>query len=133
MKAGYACLVFALLASHPAFAEDATVATRTNSPYFVDGEKLLGMCSSPPGSGNGVDMCDAYIGGVIDTIVANRDVIQGYHICWPNPAVGLDVYVGVVTAYLRDHPEFKAGVASSLVDTALFDAYRCLGALPPPG
>ena len=125
-------MLLVLFAALPAQAGGATIAGPTSSPYYVGAEQLLAMCTAAPNT-NGPELCDAYIAGVVDTIVSNHDLIQGYHICWPKPTANVATLHSVVVAYLQAHPEFAKGIGASVIDTALFDAYACPGALPPGG
>jgi hypothetical protein len=112
-------------------AVDTTIKIHTDSPFYVKGGELLKPCSADAKTTNGPEVCDDYISGVVDTIVANRDTIQGYQICWPNPAPNLDVYRDMLVHYLRDHPEYADGNAASVIDSMLFEKYRCPGTTAP--
>jgi hypothetical protein len=131
MKFVYGLLALTFLVA-PALADDAVIERHTDSPFYVDGKLLLAMCSADPTNTNGPDMCEAYLAGIIDTIVSNRDEIQGYHICWPQPSKDLKTMRGEVVDYLKAHPEMSPGVAASIVNSMLFEHYRCPGTQAPP-
>ena len=108
-----------------------TIKVHTDSPIFADGDKLLAACAADPKTTNGPQLCEDYIAGVIDTISSNRDTIQGYVICWPEPVPDLSDFRVMFVQYLHDHPTFSDGIAASIVDSMLFDHYRCPGAHAP--
>jgi Rap1a immunity proteins len=110
---------------------ESTVLVHTDSPVYVTGDLLLKFCSADEKATNGPEICDNYIAGVIDTIVSNRDTIQGYQICWPKEMPASFELRAMTVKYLRVHPEFSTGIGASVVNTMLFDAYRCPGSVPP--
>jgi len=130
---GFMALAAAATAPTPApVPNTATVEVGTESLYFVNGDLLLKACTADEKTG-GPDVCKFYIGGVVDTITSNQNTIQGYHICWPKPRPNADALRTMVIKYMRDRPQFLNGIAASIVDTALYDAYPCSGSTPPPG
>jgi hypothetical protein len=108
-----------------------TIKVHTDSPIYATGSKLLAACTADPKTTNGQEVCQDYIGGVVDTISSNRDTIQGYIYCWPNPGPDLSELRVMFVQYMHDHPNFSDGIAASIIDTMLFDKYRCPGAHAP--
>jgi hypothetical protein len=135
VKSVYGFVLFVLLTASAGAqdTENAIIKFHTDSPVFVTAAKMLEYCSADAQTTNGPEICDDYLAGVIDTIVSNRDVIQGYRLCWPTPAPTLDVLRNMTIRYMRGHPAMSDGAAASVIDTMLFDAYPCPGAPPPPG
>jgi len=132
MNSVYGLIALAVAAAAPPSSES-TIEVHTDSPFFASGELLLKACTADEKTTNGPEFCKNYVGAVVDTIVSNRDTIQGYQICWPKPAPDLDALSALVVKYLRDHPEFSNGIAASVVSTALYDTYRCPNSHPPSG
>ena len=132
MKSVYGFVVLALL-SQPAIAQEGVVQYHTDTPIYVTGDLLQKMCTSDEKTTDGPDVCNGYIAGVLDTITSNKGTIQGYKICLPNPGLHLEAVRDMLMTYLHDHPDLSRGIGASIIDTMLFEAYRCPGAMPPPG
>src|ERR1051325_4073120 len=130
MKSVYGLILLSLLAA-PASADNEAVKIPIHAPYFVTAGTLLAMCSSSAKDSNGPDVCKFYIAAVIDTVISNRNVIQGYHICWPSQPLDPETLSDSMVKYMRAHPEYADGVAASVVDSMLFDTYRCPGTEAP--
>src|SRR5262245_52434926 len=81
-----------------------TIKVHTDSSFYVTGDLLLKMCTADDKTTNGPEVCRNYIAGVVDTIVSNRDTIQGYQICWPHPGPDLSALQPIVISFLRAHP-----------------------------
>jgi hypothetical protein len=88
---------------------------------FLDGNKLLADCNDPPVS-YGVGFCDGYILGVAGAL--NQK--QGFY-CFPGGSGGVKAgqVEDLVKLYLRDHPENRHDVASSLIIAALKEKFPC--------
>lgn len=131
MKSVYGFFLLVLFAQ-PVLADNAIVQNHTDAPIYVTGDILLKMCAADEKTTDGPDVCNGYIAGVLDTITSNSGFVQGYAICLPHPGPRLEAVRDMLMKQLHDHPEQSRAVGASIIDTMLFDTYRCPNALPPP-
>jgi hypothetical protein len=95
---------------------------------FVNGNYLFDACHVDENSNSSQwTTCSAYIAGVIDglTLTKSADGLALINnVCRPNDTV-LKQSMDVVLTYLRAHPEARHYSASSLIATALKQAFPC--------
>jgi hypothetical protein len=95
------------------------LAAATSSLSYKTGEDLWRECNGP-----GAPICLGYLTGAVDSIVMMDVYYRApHHFCVSQ--VPASQIMEVVVAYLKAHPEQRRFNASSIVWTAMGEAYPC--------
>jgi len=90
----------------------------------VNGNDLLNHCDSNDPSAD-YNFCLGFVGGISSFYPVEINITwDGYKYCTPKDST-FGQYALVVKKYLLDHPEKLHLAASSLVQTALYEAFPC--------
>jgi len=87
---------------------------------YENGDDLWHDCS-----GADVSRCTGYVIGAVDSIELMDDLYRMPHHFCIDQTVRAGQVRDVVVVYLRMHPEERHAIASSIVHTAMSEAYPC--------
>ena len=96
----------------------------TGARADMTGNDLKSFCTSNDHAAMNSGVCAGYIVGTSDAIRMTDEVFKRNTICGP-PEVTVQQVVAIAKKYLEDHPELLNYRASSLVGTALIEAFPC--------
>ena len=90
---------------------------------FLSGNDLYDMCQATSSDQVRTADCLGYVTAVAD--VLSRQSIEGFRACIPSVGVDRGQLKDEVATWLKEHPENRQYVASSLAAAALAQAFPC--------